>query len=92
MGLFESGYRKTSGNYAKDRLKYLLVSDKTNCSKDVLEQLQKDIIDVVSRYFEIDASHYEVLIQQNSSGTEDNNNPVLFVHIPIKNMKSKTIK
>lgn len=90
MGLFDCGYRKTSGNYAKDRLKYLLVSDKTNCSKDVLEQLEMDIFDVVSRYFEVETSHYEVLIKQNKTKTEDNC-PVLLVRIPIKNAKTKTM-
>lgn len=92
MGLFELGYRKSSGNYAKDRLKYLLVSDKTNCSKDVLEQLQTDILDVVSRYFDIDSEKFEVFIKQNDSESEEKNNPVLYVHIPIKNMKTKTVK
>lgn len=91
MGLFDSGYRKSSGDYAKERLKYLLVSDKTNCSKDVLEQLQINIFDVVSRYFEVDASHYEVFIKQNNMES-DGEYPVLYVHVPIKNMKTKTIK
>ena len=44
--------KKSSGNVAKDRLKLVLVSDRANCSPDIMEQIQKDIINVLSKYVE----------------------------------------
>ena len=32
--------KKSSGNVAKDRLKLVLVSDRANCSPDIMEQIQ----------------------------------------------------
>ena len=37
MGLFDLFKKKNSGDVAKDRLKLLLVSDRANCSPDVME-------------------------------------------------------
>ena len=44
MGLFELFKKKNSGGVAKDRLKLLLVSDRANCSPDVMEMIKNDII------------------------------------------------
>ena len=48
MGLFEMFRKKNSGNVAKDRLKLLLVSDRANCSPDVMEMIKNDIIKVIT--------------------------------------------
>ncbi len=84
--------RKVSGEYAKDRLKLLLVSDRANCSPDVMEQIKNDIIDVISRYMEIDTSGLEIQITQTQSLDGEENVPALFANIPIKDIRSKTIK
>lgn len=91
MGLFESGCKRSSGSYAKDRLKYLLISDKTNCSKDVYEQMQRDIFNVLSKYFEIDSSQYKVSLQKDENDTKDDC-LFLYVQVPIRNMNIKTMK
>lgn len=44
----------TSKDVAKKRLKFALVYDRLDVSDDVLENLQRDIVEVISRYFEID--------------------------------------
>ena len=36
--------KKNSGNVAKDRLKLLLISDRADCSPDVMENIKNDII------------------------------------------------
>ena len=36
--------KKSSGNVAKDRLKLVLVSDRANCSPDIMEQNPKGIM------------------------------------------------
>lgn len=48
MGLFDLFKKKNSGDVAKDRLKLLLVSDRANCSPDVMELIKNDIINVIS--------------------------------------------
>lgn len=44
----------SSKDVAKKRLKFALVYDRLDVSDDVLENLQRDIVEVISRYFEID--------------------------------------
>ena len=55
MSLFDMFKKKSSGDVAKDRLKLLLVSDRANCSPDIMEAIKNDIIAVISKYMEIDA-------------------------------------
>ncbi len=38
MGLMDFFKKKTSGDIAKDRLKLVLVSDRANCSPDIMFQ------------------------------------------------------
>ena len=49
MGLFDFFNRKSSSEVAKDRLKLLLVSDRVNCSPEVMEMIKNDIIEVISK-------------------------------------------
>ena len=48
--------RKPSREVAKDRLKILLISDRVNCSPEILEMIKKDIAEVISRYMKIDTN------------------------------------
>ena len=43
---FVDFFRKkpSSGNVSKDRLKFVLVSDRANCSPELMEQIKNDII------------------------------------------------
>ena len=54
MGFADFFRKKSSGSVAKDRLKLVLVSDRTNCSPEIMEQMKNDIIQVISKYMEID--------------------------------------
>ena len=55
MGFMDAFFRKrSSGNMAKDRLKFVLVSDRANCSPETMEMIKNDIIEVISKYMEID--------------------------------------
>ena len=60
MSLFDMFKKKSSGDVAKDRLKLLLVSDRANCSPDIMEAIKNDIIAVISKYMEIDASGLDI--------------------------------
>ena len=79
--------RKSSG--AKDRLKMVLVSDRANCSPDVLEQIKNDLIYVLSKYVEIDLAGIDIKIEQTKSENNHGMVPALFANIPIKDMKQE---
>ena len=50
MGFADFFRKKSSSNVAKDRLKMVLVSDRANCSPEIMEQIKNDIIQVISKY------------------------------------------
>ncbi|MGN0370593.1 MAG: cell division topological specificity factor MinE [Butyrivibrio sp.] len=87
MGIFDIFKKKSSGDVAKDRLKLLLVSDRANCSPDIMEQIKNDIINVISKYMVIDAEGLDIQITQTESESNNGSVPALFANIPIKDMK-----
>ena len=87
MGLMDLFKKKTPGEIAKDRLKLLLVSDRANCSPDVMEMIKNDIIQVISKYMEIDAEGLDIQITQTESEGNNGNVPALYANIPIKDMR-----
>ena len=76
MSLLDLFKKKGSGDVAKDRLKLLLVSDRANCSPEVMEMIKNDIIKVISKYMVIE------------SDTNNGSVPALFANIPIKDMRN----
>jgi len=64
MSIFDMFKKKPSGNVAKDRLKLLLVSDRANCSPEVMEMIKNDIINVIAKYMEIDLEALDIQITQ----------------------------
>ena len=91
MGLFDIFKKKGSGDMAKDRLKLILVSDRANCTPELMEMIKNDIINVISKYMEIDAEGLDILITQTESEGNDGNVPALYANIPIKDMRHSTI-
>lgn len=64
-GFFQKFFAKeNSKDIAKKRLKFALVYDKLEVSDEILSDLQKDIVDVISRYFEIDKDSLTLDIQR----------------------------
>ncbi len=53
-------HKKSSGEIAKDRLKILLISDRIDCSPEVMELIKKEIAKVLCRYMQIDTSKLEL--------------------------------
>ena len=92
MGLIDPIRKKSSGDVAKDRLKLLLVSDRANCSPDVMEMIKNDIIQVISKYMEIDAEGLDIQITQTESEGSNGTVPALFANIPIRDMKHRPSK
>ncbi len=57
--------RQTNSAYqAKERMKLVLVHDRTNLSSQVLENLKDEIIGVISRHVEIDEKAVRIEISQ----------------------------
>ncbi len=87
MNIFDMFKKKNSGSVAKDRLKLLLVSDRANCSPEIMEQIKNDIINVIKKYMEIDCEGLDIQITQTDSETENGSVPALIANIPIKEVK-----
>jgi len=56
--------KPASKDVAKQRLKFALLTDKLDVKKEMLKDLQKDLIEVISRYFEIDKESITIDIQR----------------------------
>jgi len=54
----------TSADAARDRLKLVLVSDRSDISPEKLAQLQAEIIDVIKRYLDVDDANVHIKLEQ----------------------------
>lgn len=79
--------RKKSRQVAKDRLKILLISDRVNCSPEMMEMIKGDIAKVISKYMKIDAESMEIQITKTGSKGRNMKNPTLYANIPILDLK-----
>ena len=57
-----------------------------NCSTELLEMMRADILEVISRYVDIDTEELNIEIS-NMEYEEGQKAPVLSANIPIKNLK-----
>ncbi len=70
-----------SKDIAKQRLKFALLTDKLEIKTDTLGNLQKDLVEVISRYFEIDKESIKIDIQRSEkSSALIFNTPILAAH------------
>lgn len=76
--------RKSSCQVAKDRLKILLISDRVNCSAEMLELIKADITKVISKYMKIDTNNMDIQISaKKGNNGRGNKMPMLYANIPI---------
>ncbi len=85
---FSEKDKGSSKDLAKERLKLVLVHDRTNCSENFLEMVKGDLLDVISDYMEIDEDGLDIKITRTRSSEEDMI-PALVANIPIKKMKNR---
>ena len=86
MNLFKMFSNKIfSKDIASDRLKLILIHDRTDFSPDFLELIKADILAVISKYAEIETGEIEVRL----TTTEEyqGNSPALIANIPIKKIR-----
>jgi len=75
----------SSKNVAKERLKLVLVHDRSNCSPEFLESVKGDLLKAISRYMDIDERGLDIKITR-TDDTADGR-PALVANIPIRGMK-----
>lgn len=64
MNMRKFFHKKRSKDIAKDRLKILLISDRINCSPEMMELIKKDIAKVLSKYIQIDPGKMEIEVSK----------------------------
>lgn len=73
-----------SAGYAKNRMKLLLVSERINCSPQMMTMLKNDLIHTVKKYITIDETQVHIHITQNPT--------VLHADIPVRSKKEQKTK
>ena len=76
------GRNKSAGN-AKERLQLVLIHDRTDLSQSKLESLKDELIEVISRYVDIDPTAVSINI------AKDGRSQRLVADIPLRNPKRR---
>ena len=71
------GREKSSAQQAKERLKLVIISDRTNINTGTVDALKDDLIDVISRHVEIDPAAVKIEM------TQDGRQQRLIADIPL---------
>lgn len=83
--------KKSSCEVARDRLRILLISDRVNCSPEMMELIKTDIAKVISKYMKIDTANMDIQISKMGiQGKRGMRNPVLSASIPILDLNKQT--
>ena len=78
--------QEASANTARERLQLVLAHDRTDLSPDLLDQMRREILEVVAKYVEINLEEGEVSLE-----TEDRMT-ALVANLPIKRDSLGAIK
>lgn len=73
---------ESSKQTAKQRLQLVLVQDRASVNPKLLEDLKEDLIEVISRYLEIDMSAMEINLETGGRDTV-----ALVANIPVKQVR-----
>ena len=65
MSLFEIFKKKKSKDVAKDRLMMMLAYERANTKIDNLDEMKKDLINVVKKYLNVQDVHIKSNLNQN---------------------------
>lgn len=87
MKLFRFFAKKKSKSIAKERLKVLLISDRVDCSPEVMEMIRNDIIKVISKYMEINERETDIHIKQSVTIDKKGYSASICANVPIKNAR-----
>ncbi|QNO13605.1 cell division topological specificity factor MinE [Alkalicella caledoniensis] len=80
MGLFKRDITSSmSKDIAKDRLKFVLIHDRTKVNPEVLGKIKEEMLQVIKKYLDVDMDGCEILLKN------DRRNAILEANIPISN-------
>ncbi|WP_287129584.1 cell division topological specificity factor MinE [Candidatus Cyanaurora vandensis] len=77
------GKVNTSRNMAKDRLKMVLAYDRTDISPQLMAKMRGELLEVVARYFELEAADLDVQLDR------EGNTTALIANVPIRRVKQE---
>jgi cell division topological specificity factor len=60
---------KGSGHVARDRMQFVLMHDRMDVTPDIMESLKNDIMQVLSRYMDIDQKSVNVTLERGKDYT-----------------------
>ncbi|MDG5855701.1 cell division topological specificity factor MinE [Clostridium beijerinckii] len=81
MNLFSSTSSSSNG-LERERLKLILVHDKTDISSEVLDSMREEILEVIDRYIKTDNSCKKMILTQDTVNID--NYSILIASIPMK--------
>jgi cell division topological specificity factor len=77
------GKKEHSSTVAKNRLQLVLVHDRVNLSPGKIEALKDELIEVISKYVEIDQEGIDIFLSQQADQTE------LTAHFPLMSARQQ---
>ncbi len=73
--------KNRSAGYARDRMKLLLISERIDCSPQMIKQLRNDMIHTVKKYLTIEEDKVMLEVTQDPA--------VVHAYIPVRNKKER---
>ena len=73
--------KKRSAGYARDRMKLLLLSERIDCSPQMMQMLKSDLIHTEKKYLTIEEEQVKLKITQEPA--------VLYVYVPVLDKKDR---
>ncbi len=80
--------KENSKDVAKERLKLVLIHDRSTFSPQFLEMMKSEIIQVIRKYLDVEEEHLDIQLTKTTSEDGERIVPALVANIPIRAMKS----
>ena len=71
---------KKSGQIAKERLQLVLIHDRASVSPEIMEELKREILNVISKYMDVNKSGMEISLENDSDSV------ALIANIPVQSL------